>query len=375
MADSRLPFHPKQFIGMAVGILFLLSTAGAPSQSGPPVAIPPVVAARAAIASPSAPPLVIALYYGWYGLKEVSGEDSHIEKPDPRAHTIANFSHYPESGPYDSTDDKTLQRHLQQMKNAGIQAVAVSWWGAGDLSDKTLRKLLPLAKLAGLKVCVYVEKVNHPKSKSKVIDEITGLIKSFGQDDAYLKIGGVPVLFFYSGVQDQVGKETWAQILIALPAVGSKIIAIGEGIGDREAMIFDGIHLNNPAVGIGLQEQRATLKEMTEDIREARHEKVAKSVVEAARKHKRIAVVSVSPGFDDKAAGPEGLVVDREEGQFYRKSWAAALAAKPDWILVRSFNQWHDGTEIEPSKEFGNQYLTLTAEYSARFKQQTVQSK
>jgi hypothetical protein len=42
--------------------------------------------------------------------------------------------------------------------------------------------------------------------------------------------------------------------------------------------------------------------------------------------------------------------------------------ADPDWVLVESFNHWEIGTEIEPSVQFGDQYLKLTAEYAARFK-------
>ena len=49
--------------------------------------------------------------------------------------------------------------------------------------------------------------------------------------------------------------------------------------------------------------------------------------------------------------------------------WARVWAsARPDWILIDSFNQWETGSEIEPSVEFGDLYLKLTAEYAARFK-------
>ena len=47
----------------------------------------------------------------------------------------------------------------------------------------------------------------------------------------------------------------------------------------------------------------------------------------------------------------------------------------PDWVLINSFNQWHSGTEIEPSAELGDQYLTLTREAAVRFKKLPVRGK
>ena len=32
------------------------------------------------------------------------------------------------------------------------------------------------------------------------------------------------------------------------------------------------------------------------------------------------------------------------------------------FLLVTSFNEWHEGTEVEPSTEFGDAYLRLTRE-------------
>jgi len=37
-------------------------------------------------------------------------------------------------------------------------------------------------------------------------------------------------------------------------------------------------------------------------------------------------------------------------------------------LLITSFNEWHEGSEIEPSLQYGRQYLDLTAEYAKNFK-------
>lgn len=70
---------------------------------------------------------------------------------------------------------------------------------------------------------------------------------------------------------------------------------------------------------------------------------------------------TVNPGFDNTPWYEEWnynhLVIDRQEGDFYRRLWEAAVTSDPDWILLTSFNEWHEGTEVEPSEEYGDLYL------------------
>ncbi|MFN3422855.1 MAG: hypothetical protein ACK40X_14170 [Armatimonadota bacterium] len=49
--------------------------------------------------------------------------------------------------------------------------------------------------------------------------------------------------------------------------------------------------------------------------------------------------------------------------------WEAAIEANPDWVLITSWNEWHEGSEIEPSVENGDRELKTTAKYALRFKQ------
>jgi hypothetical protein len=75
------------------------------------------------------------------------------------------------------------------------------------------------------------------------------------------------------------------------------------------------------------------------------------------------------PGYDDRQVRPgTGFARSRDGGDYYLQSWQAAIASQPDWIVINSFNEWPEGTYIEPSQAHGSLYLDLTREWSARFK-------
>jgi hypothetical protein len=75
------------------------------------------------------------------------------------------------------------------------------------------------------------------------------------------------------------------------------------------------------------------------------------------------------PGYNDVRIRPNGgFATDRAGGAYYDRSWQAAIGSTPNWIVVTSFNEWPEGTYIEPSAAYGGQYLGATAAWSAQFK-------
>ena len=88
----------------------------------------------------------------------------------------------------------------------------------------------------------------------------------------------------------------------------------------------------------------------------------------AARAAGRPFMAPVAPGFDDRAIREPGTLVSREGQATYDRTWRAALAVDPAWILVASWNEWHEGSEIEPSREHGTRYLEATRSWAERFR-------
>jgi peptide/nickel transport system substrate-binding protein len=77
--------------------------------------------------------------------------------------------------------------------------------------------------------------------------------------------------------------------------------------------------------------------------------------------------ITVVPGYDDTNVRSPGLVRDREEGELYRRLWRTAIGLDADSVIITSWNEWHEGTELEPSKEYGFYYLNLTRVYVERY--------
>ena len=73
-----------------------------------------------------------------------------------------------------------------------------------------------------------------------------------------------------------------------------------------------------------------------------------------ARTHGLRLVPNVMPGYDDTPLrGAERVTIDRRRGQFYRdygKIASEFVGPEQPFVLITSFNEWHEGTQIEPAR-------------------------
>jgi hypothetical protein len=93
-------------------------------------------------------------------------------------------------------------------------------------------------------------------------------------------------------------------------------------------------------------------------------DKVYQKFFSYARSHNLCFIPTVIPGYDDRnLKGLNRPILERREGKFYEDFWTIAkkyLDPNLKMALITTFNEWHEGTEIEPSKEYGAKYLKLT---------------
>lgn len=87
-----------------------------------------------------------------------------------------------------------------------------------------------------------------------------------------------------------------------------------------------------------------------------------------------IKIASLGPGFNNGNAsygavcqvGQDPILTPRSP-EFYSDNWTAAIEKDPNWIIIETWNEMHEGTPICRTTEFGDEYINLTAQFSQIF--------
>lgn len=311
----------------------------------------PMASASPAPAPPKASPQVVAFYYGWYGNPAFDGQwihwnDSRLDIVPP---ADISSDYYPQLGAYSSRDPAVLRQHMAWLKRARIGVIALSWWD-GETSDDYVRQVLDAAKAAGLKVTLHIEPVTG-RSAASYQANVIRLVKKFGRHPAFFTTklgsphvtGGKPralIFVWATAIKDLDKREVvdpsyWAEandaihrqtgaLVLACPCGGGYDVAVTKGHFDG-AYNYATLHLE---------------KEGGFDW--------ARSLPPGA-----IYVPSVMPGnHADRIGYPKETILPRLDGKTYDDQWSAALGTgvTPDLVSITSFNEWHEGSQIEPAR-------------------------
>jgi hypothetical protein len=294
-------------------------------------------------AQSSSDPLVLAFYYTWF---------------DNATWTYDRLSDLP-AEPYVSSDRGAMGRHIDQAKAAGIDAFLVAWYGPAGDSNQTepnLAALLEEAAARNFKIGILFE-TDSPfmGGAGAVTAALQHALSVHASKPAFLRVDGRPVIFFWRPTI--YGVEAWRSIRSQVdPGYGS--IWISEGVNTAYLAVFDGHHLYsntwNPPADLTYTNQ-----------------KFANQVAAAREQYGayKFWVATVMPGYNDvRIRGGGGFATDREGGAYFERAWQAAIASRPNWIVINSFNEWPEGSYIEPSQAFGAHFLNLSAGWSGQFK-------
>lgn len=253
-------------------------------------------------------------------------------------------SHYrPLIGPYDSGDPAVLEYHLLLMKLSGIDGVIVDWYGLTDQFDyavlhRNTEALVKAAGKLGLRFAVCYEDQTIPKLvDAKKLDkadrvkhargELDWLRKNWFAEKHYVRLGGKPL--FLSFGSDGLTDKEWDEMLA----------------GSSKELVYVSEHRKRPAA-VGAfdwpipKEYPAFLE---------RFEKAAAEL--------KPAVPVAFPRFHDiydqgKAGKSHGRIPD-DDGRTWTATLDRALKQKPTVVQLATWNDWGEGTGIEPTAEFG----------------------
>lgn len=300
----------------------------------------------------------VVFYYSWYGNPEVNGEYLHwnhqvlVDNGDffkPPEDIGANF--YPMLGTYSSMDLDIIHQHMRQIRSARIGVICISWWGKkGDsqlthlegYSDRTIPLLMDIAAKYKLKVCFHHEPYTG-RDPLSVRDDISYVIRSYGNHSAFFRLDGKPLFFVYDSYLTKA--TAWAEILtptgkhsIRGTDIDAVMISLYLDKKDERLILsggFDGAYTYFASNGF------------TFGSTSSQWGKIAKW---AREKHKMF-IPSVGPGYDDTRIRPWNAKnkKDRQEGNYYDTMWKDAVAQNPSLVTITSFNEWHEGTQLEPA--------------------------
>lgn len=301
----------------------------------------------------------VCFYYNWYGSVKVDGEPHHWAHPVMKQNdkdTVTAFfpgdgnigaNFYPQQGEYSSADSAVIETHMQQISGAGIGVVAVTWLGKDDYTFKSVPLILNAAERHGVKICFQIEPVVR-KTAFTTRYEMEYIVTHFGKHPAFYHNINTnrPMFFIYDSYV--IDAKQWAAILtpngshtIRNTAIDADVIGLWVMQNEEQFFLesgFDGFYTYFASTGFTYGSTPANWKKLQQ----------------WADANNKIFIPSVGPGYLDERIRPWNSknTRDRNYGIYYDSMFQSLIDCKAKWAGITSFNEWHEGTQIEPAASF-----------------------
>jgi hypothetical protein len=277
-------------------------------------------------AAASARPVRSAIFfYPWYSNPRHDGGWAHWQQSGhlPPADIASDF--YPARGVYSSGNARILRAQMHDVAVAGIDEVVSSWWGRDSIEAGRLAAVRRAAGRYGLEVAVQLE----PYAGRT--------IQSIADDLVYLRAHGIHDVYVYRAGDFPAGD--WRTL--NLPLAGLRVFGQTALVGFAARAGFAGFYTYDVLVYGGAKFARLCAE---------------------ARARGLLCAPSVGPGYDANAATGDMRVKPRADGVTYDTMWRAALDADADIVTITSYNEWSEGTQIEPAGR-GGRYQSYNGAY------------
>ena len=316
---------------------------------------------------PAVAPAVLANYFPWYD-------------PGTWSTGCTSGGDLPRDGVYQSDDGGAIARHIGQAQAAGLDGFAVHWFVAGDRTDSNFAQVLGQSPDGFDSTVTFLYHILPGVDQQGVVDGLNHITINYGSHPRFFRVAGKPVILFSDmyRVPDATGVRPVSDqdVSTALARWGAIRQAVDpdhntwwitEGLQPDYLAVFDGLYVYkiDHACCPGAFASASRWAGWTRDW-------------EQQTGQPKLWVGTVMPGWNDLNSAQahcvdlrvssEPFARDRASGAYYAQTWEAVLPTRPDFVVLHSFNEWVEGSYVEPSAHFGDLYLQLTAQWVARFK-------
>jgi len=325
-----------------------------------PCCVPP---ARGNDGVEKTPRLILVHYMPWFEADPTArrwGWHWTMNKYDPTVvqndrREIAS-KYYPVIGPYDSSDPHVIEYHLLLMHTAGIDGVIIDWYGIRDLWDygiihRNTGLLVEQARSYGLKVAICYEDKTIPNLVKEgrvaagdrvahAVETIDWLGKHWFPMEHYVRVGGKPLLmsFGHGGLDD----ADWSK---CLAETTGPVAYFSEH--NRRSAAVGGYDWPIPKDGLASIEK-----------------------FQRQSKDWPARIPAAFPRFDDIYAeagvGDNLGQIPDQDGETFRSTLEASQQMAAPAVQLVTWNDWGEGTMIEPSSECGTRDLETVQQYRRR---------
>ncbi|MDX6409948.1 MAG: glycoprotein endo-alpha,2-mannosidase [Gaiellaceae bacterium] len=272
--------------------------------------------AMPATAAGQAAPRTAIFFYPWYSNPRHDGQYVHWEQGGHSPPFDVASAFFPLRGAYSSGNPRVLDAQMADIAASGIDEVVSSWWGRGSAEDRRLSAVMGAAKRRGLQVAVQLEPY-----AGRTIDSIAA-------DLAYIRGLGINDVYIYRS--NDFPAADWNRI--TRQPTGLRLFGQTNLVGFAARAGFAGFYTYDIVIYHAAKFDRYC--------RQARAAGI-------------LCAPSVGPGYDALAATGDTNIKERLDGVTYDSMWKAAIRAGADVVTVTSYNEWGEGTQIEPAGRGG----------------------
>ncbi|KAJ7991320.1 hypothetical protein DPEC_G00296100 [Dallia pectoralis] len=240
---------------------------------------------------------------------------------------------------------------MKQLRMAAIGVLAVSWYPPGmkdengEPTDDIVPLILEVAHKYDVKVTFHIEPYEGRDERS-MFNNVKYIIQNYGEHPAFYRQSTntgkfLPLFYVYDSYL--LNSEQWAKLL---KHTGSSSIrdTLYDGIfiallveekhkTDIVMGGFDGVYTYFATNGFSYGSTHGNWK----------------SIKAFCEDNNLLFIPSVGPGYVDTSIRPWNFrnTRNRINGRYYEMALRSALEAGADIVSITSFNEWHEGTQIE----------------------------